>query len=206
MKEETIKMLLANNNSRASGRVRHERFVAEYLLDFDMVRAYKIVYCPNEDPKDEKQLTRAASKIFNSIPVQQILDREACATLAESRLERGEIVDRLHRVYLEAMRDRDYSSALSALDKLMKYYGMYVEHNKQKKYSAEDVAAIRAKLEAHGVSFQDVNRPLFIPVPKSKLDEFAGTTTTVPVVQENKPKTQYVTLKPEDNPYVKESE
>jgi hypothetical protein len=57
------------------------------------------------------------------------------------------------------MRDRDYHSAKGALDLLMKHYGMYSKHNQQKKYSPDDIAAIRLKLEANGVSFNDVNKP-----------------------------------------------
>jgi hypothetical protein len=105
---------------------------------------------------------KAASRLLRSVVVQRVIDEEECKYIAKKRLEKDMVVLQLQRVYTKAMADRDYASANSALDKLMKHFGMFDKHNKQKKYGPDEVAAIRSKLEAQGVMFAETNKPVMI--------------------------------------------
>lgn len=159
-----IEQLLIKNASLRyfTAAQRHKEFAYEYLVDRDIGRAYLATVAKNENNVDEHQARKMGSRLLLTPLVQQIIDEETCKFIITKREEKEEVIKRLKRVYLQAMGDRDYPSAVSALDKLMKHYGMYEQHNKQKRYSPDDVAAIRAKLEAQGISFDDANKPKMI--------------------------------------------
>lgn len=156
-----VEKMLLGNRPQIPTQKKHEQFAISYMVDFDLVRAYKEVYDEDGDMEDIVA-HKAASRLLKSVVVQRVMDDQTCKYISEKRLEKDQIILKLQRVYYDAMMDRDYASALSALDKLAKHYGLYAVHNRQKKYSPEDVQAIKRKLEENGVSFDAPNKPISI--------------------------------------------
>lgn len=156
--ENSIEQMLLKNRIQFPTQKKHEAFAIEFMTDYDMVRAYKKVYDENGD-MDDLVAQKAAGRLLRSVVVQEVIDRETCNYIATKRVEKDDIVKRMHRLYLESMKDRDYASAKGALDMLAKHYGLYQAHNKQKRYSADELIGLRQKLEAHGVTFSELNKP-----------------------------------------------
>lgn len=150
--------MLLNNQNKSNTTKKHERFALEYMVDYDIIRAYKVVY-DEDGTLDDVSARTAAGKLLRSIVVQTVIDREECRVIGERRLEKDMLILQVQRMYSNAMRDRDYGNAGKALDMLAKHFGFYQKHNAQKKYSPEDIKAIRNKLESHGVSFDAPNKP-----------------------------------------------
>lgn len=126
--------------------------------DFDVVRAYKKVY--DEDGTMEDIVAhKAGCRLLKSVVVQKVMDDYDCKYLATKQADKERTLARLDRIFVCAMRDRDYAAANSAIDKLMKHLGMYDKHQKQKRYSADELVGIRQKLAAQGVQFEELNRP-----------------------------------------------
>lgn len=164
-------MLLANRQTeKRNVEKKHERFAISYMVDFDIIRAYKEVYDEDGDMDDTIART-AGSRLLRSVIVQRIIDREECNYIAKRRLEKETVILQIQRMYTNAMRDRDYASAKGALDMLCKHLGLYAVHNRQKKYSPEDVQAIKRKLEENGVSFDAPNKPISIETSLLVLNE-----------------------------------
>lgn len=159
--DTAVTTMLLRNGTKAASERKHETFAIEYMTDYDMIRAYKAVY-DTEGVMDDMAAHKSAARLLNSVLVQSVIDRETCKYIADKHEEKEAIVHKLKRVYLEAMRYKDYSSANSALDKLMKHFGLYAVHNKQRKYGPEDIAAIRQKLEANGLQFDTPNKPMIL--------------------------------------------
>lgn len=157
----SVEKMLLGNRPQIPTQKKHEKFAISYMTDFDLVRAYKEVY--DEDGKMEDIVAhKAAARLLKSVVVQRVMDDETCKYISQKRLEKDQVILKLQRIYYDAMRDRDYTSALGALDKLMKHFGMFQEHNKQKRYGVEEITAIRRKLEENGIQFDAPNRPLAI--------------------------------------------
>lgn len=157
-------MLLRNKETRFTPQLKHRDFAYEYLIDYDIIRAYRTVY--TEESLDDASCLKSGSRLLRSPLVQRIIDEETCKIIAEKKLDKSLIIDRLQRVYLEAMKDRDYASANSALDKLMKHYGLYDKHQKQRRYSSEELVAIKQKLTAYGIQLDSPNKPIVIQQAK----------------------------------------
>jgi hypothetical protein len=68
------------------------------------------------------------------------------------------VVENFRALYLEALAAKDYSAA-RCLENLGKHTGAFREHNKQKRYSAEDVEALEKKLKERGFDFSRKNCP-----------------------------------------------
>lgn len=156
MNSAVVEMMLRNSNKNNTTK-KHEAFAMEYMVDYDVVRSYKAAY--NDDDMEDNVARAAGSRLLRSVIVQKIIDQEECKYIAQKRQEKEDVVLQAQRMYYTAMRDRDYASAKGALDMLFKHYGLYNKHNKQKKYSPDDLATIRQKLEAQGVMFGEVNKP-----------------------------------------------
>jgi hypothetical protein len=69
------------------------------------------------------------------------------------------VVTNFRNLYLEALAAKDYSAAARCLENLGKHAGIFREHNKQKRYSEEEIAAIKVKLEENGMDFTCRNAP-----------------------------------------------
>ena len=147
-----IEQMLLSSRTKPTVQQKHISFALEYMQDYDVIRAYKATCAVNGDDLADEDARAAGSRLLKSILVQKIIDEETCKIIAEKRLDKSVIIDRLQRVYFEAMRSKDYGAANSALDKLMKHMGMFETHNKKKRYSADEIGAIKQKLEEHMVS------------------------------------------------------
>ena len=73
------------------------------------------------------------------------------------------VVERLRLVYLEAMRDKDYTAVLKALDLVAKHLGLYGEHNKQRQ-PVLSVDEMKARLTMLGVDWSRRNWPKDVPL------------------------------------------
>ena len=177
MSSAVEKMLLANRIHVEKTNVvrKHELFALEYMSDYDIIRAYKHVYDENGN-MDDLVAQKAGSRLLRSVVVQRVIDREECAYIAKKQLDKEMVVLQIQRVYSAAMRDRDYAAANGALDKLMKHLGLYDKHQKQKRYSADELVGIRRKLEENGVSFDAPTRP--IPIENSVIEDISDAEVT----------------------------
>lgn len=152
-------MLLTNKASDRNTAKKHELFAIEYMVDFDIIRAYKKVY-DEDGTMDDIGAQKSGSRLLRSVVVQEVIDSHTCKYIATRQKDKDNVVLQMKRLYFESMRDKDYASAKGALDMLAKHYGLYHAHNRQKKYSPEDVVALRQKLEANGLSFEATNKPI----------------------------------------------
>lgn len=145
---------------------KQERFAKVYFETLDKLRAAK--EAGYEFASDDIGHV-VASRLLRTPTVQVILDRLRTQACDKASINGATVITRLFAVYLAAMDEKDFSAAVSALDKIGKHLGIYERHNAQKKYSQEDVERLRGELEAAGFSFARVNFPQqgrVIPLPR----------------------------------------
>lgn len=135
---------------------KQERFAIEYVADCDKVRA---VRAAGYAAKDDETARAAAGRLLRNPTVQAVIEREKLRIIERTGNTAEKTVLRLLLVYSEAMQVKDFSAAVSALDKIAKFHGLYEKHQVQKRYTQEDVEKLKAELKAVGFSFERVNFP-----------------------------------------------
>jgi phage terminase small subunit len=133
---------------------RQERFALEYVKDFDRLRAYRDA---GYVAKNDQVAATEACRLLRNPHVYAVILKEKAKIANKLGWDADKTLIYMELVFMEAMKERDYSGAISALDKLAKHYGLYEKHNTQRKYTQDDVEKLREKLEQHGVSFERVN-------------------------------------------------
>lgn len=141
---------------RETPTARQERFAIEYIADNDRIRAVKAA---GYDVTDDESARTCAARLLRNPTVQTIIEREKLKIIEKTGTTRENTVLRLLLVYHEAMQVKDFSAAVSALDKIAKFHGLYELHNKQKSYTREDAERLRDELKQAGFSFEKVNFP-----------------------------------------------
>ena len=69
-------------------------------------------------------------------------------------------------LYLQALNTGDWGNACRALENIGKHLGIYERDNRQKVYSENDAARLRAELEEAGFDMERVNfNPSNVPPP-----------------------------------------
>ena len=69
----------------------------------------------------------------------------------------SEVINRFHKIYLQATRDRDHGTALRALEDIGKHLGTFEQHNSQKQ--RKSLEEMRRELEQVGFDFSRTNFP-----------------------------------------------
>lgn len=158
-----VEEILLRGRVQVSTVKKHERFAMEYLVDFDMIRAYKSVYDEDGDMEDIVA-QKCANRLLRSVTVMKFIDEQECKFIGNKQLEKERVLQQLQRIYFHAMKDRDYAAANASIEKMMKHLGLYNEHQKQRRYSADELVGIRQKLEAYGISLEATNKPTIIEI------------------------------------------
>jgi hypothetical protein len=84
---------------------------------------------------------------------------------AEYRMDAIKWVAYLRLVVVEAISERDWTGAVSALREIGRHLGCYEVDNSQKRSTPEDVARYKLELEAIGLDFTRVNAPAHLKLP-----------------------------------------
>lgn len=135
---------------------RQERFALEYVKDFDRARAYRAA---GYTSTDEATIATESARLLRNPHVYAVVLREKARIANAMGWSAERTLMYLQFVFSEAVKDKDYSAAVSALDKIAKHYGLYLEHNKQKNYSPEDVERLKGELTAAGFDFSRFHFP-----------------------------------------------
>jgi phage terminase small subunit len=140
---------------------RQERFVRHFAVSNDRDEALKYAGFKVTTPESA---SATVSRLLSNVKVKGLLDDIRAKVAAEHGMDRDGVMNRLKVVYLAAFEAKDYSGAVSALRELGKIFGCYEVHQQQKRYSPEEVAAIKLRLEEAGMSFEEVHRPKALTV------------------------------------------
>jgi hypothetical protein len=130
---------------------RQQVFVLNYLKHLDPVRAFKAAKLR---AKGSGSVVTAIQSLMRNPIISMIVTNHRAKLMEEMSMEGKKTLEHFKYVYLEAMRNKDYPSAISALDKIAKHFGLYKEHNNQKRYSVEEIEKIRSELESVGFDFR----------------------------------------------------
>ncbi len=99
-------------------------------------------------------------RLLADFRIKSLIDEIRTKIAAAHGMDKTGIMNRLKSVYMAAYADGDWGAAVAALDKLGKIFGIYEVDNKQKRYSVEDVEAIRARLAENGVDLSEPHKPV----------------------------------------------
>jgi hypothetical protein len=122
------------------------RFVTAYLESGDKLSSYLSAY-PDVSPDTARV---GANRILRKAAVQEMIDKANAGALRATSVNQAWLVRRFKSVYLKALRKGDLAAALSALDKLAKFVGLYERDNKQKA-GTDSAEAIRERLRQRGI-------------------------------------------------------
>lgn len=133
---------------------RQEKFARLYAATGDAKAA---LLEAGYDLKSDDAVRDARNRLLRHPLVMAIVDEVHSKAIEKYSMTAETVVLRFKLVYLQAMRDQDWGSAISALREIAKFYGLYERHNAQKRYTQADVEKLRAELEAAGMDFTRVN-------------------------------------------------
>ena len=160
--------------------LRQERFILEYLRDFDSLRALRAAgYTFKNDASGYAQ----ASHLLNLHHI-AIRVAERKAQIAEKLgLDAEGCLRYLKLVVLEALSARDWHAAIAALREIGRLYGAYDKDNTQrfgKILSPEECERLKAELEMRGWDFSRRNFPAhLVGVPPGQSPRVLPANTTV---------------------------
>ncbi len=146
---------------------KQQKFVAEYPKDCNGTQAaIRAGYSP-------RTANEQAAQLLAKLSIREAIDTALKSRAERTKIDADWVVTNFRNLYLEALAAMDYAAAARCLENLGKHVGVFREHNRQKRdYSPEEVAAIRARLEAAGMDFRCVNAPSDFPlqdVPVNRL-------------------------------------
>ena len=127
------------------------RFVEELLLDMSPADAYLRA---GYRVASREVAWKASSRLLKNVEVLRAIDEAQAGRIDRLRLDGDWVVGRFEMVYLQAMRDRDCSAAIKALENIGKYLGLFEKHNRQKTYTREEIDRMKADLEKMGVDWR----------------------------------------------------
>lgn len=135
---------------------KQEKFATVYFETMDRMEALRQA---GYQVENEQSAAVMACRLLKTPNVMILIDKLRTAAINKAGITGAGVVQRLLCVYVAAMQDKDYSAAVSALDKLGKHFGIYLEHNKQKGYSPEDIDRLKAELQQAGFNFERLQFP-----------------------------------------------
>lgn len=155
------KILKLRKDSRSLGHDKpvtdqQERFALEYLKDFDRLRAlaaagYKVT--------NVKSAQATASYLLNLPNVRTLVSRKKMELAEQMGMDAANTLGYMKAVFVDAFSVGDYSGAIRALTEIGRVYGIYEADNTQRRKSPEDIARMKAQLEAMGMDFTRKNFP-----------------------------------------------
>lgn len=148
-REERIKKANEYQEKHRQFRLRCETFAYEYLVDFDAMNAYKRVY----GDMDDVTALRSGSRLLKNDLVWSIIEQSKLDRISRNKNDADRVILRMHLIYEEAMKIRDFNCAMSALKELGKHYGVFEKHNLQKNLTQQDIDRMKQELEAIGFDF-----------------------------------------------------
>lgn len=137
----------------SSVNIKHELFVAEYLVDMDAGAAYKRA---GYKVKGDKAAQASARALLRNPLVWEMVEAAQLKRIAERKMDADKVLLRLEFVYEQAAQVRDWPTALATLKEIGKHYGIFEKHQVGKtKYTVEDLPRLKAQLEAAGWNYHD---------------------------------------------------
>jgi hypothetical protein len=131
-------------------------FVREYLVDLSPADAYLRA---GYQVASREVAWKASNRLLKNVEVLRAIDEPQCERMERLDLDADWVIARFRLVYLRAMQDRDYSSALKALDHIARHLGLYARDNSQRRPTAEEADRMKAELEKLGLDLTRVNAP-----------------------------------------------
>jgi phage terminase small subunit len=146
---------------------KQQRFIAEYPIDCNGTQAaIRAGYSP-------KTANEQAAQLLAKVSVREAIDDALKARAERTQIDADWVVTSFRNLYLEALAAKDYGAAARCLENLGKHVGAFEKHQRQKHYTAEDIATIRARLEAAGMDFTEKNRPPGFPLARCAREPIA---------------------------------
>ena len=143
---------------------RQERFVLEYMTDYNRVRAY---YAAGYTATSDENAASEACRLLKNPKVQAFVLNQKAIIAGRLGMKAERLALYFQVVYMEAMKVGDHASAVAALDRIAKHLGWYAADNKQKngeRMSEAERTKLKAELEAAGFNFDRVH--FVAPEPK----------------------------------------
>lgn len=132
------------------------RFVGEYLLDLNAAGAYiRAGYRAAND----QVAASCAHKLLRNAQVREAIEKAQTERRVRLDLTADDVVRSFRDLHLRALRDGDLPTAARCLENLGKHLGIFREHQKQKRYTQDDVEKLKAELTAAGFDFTRANCP-----------------------------------------------
>jgi len=149
-----------------------QSFVHEYLIDLSPADAY---IRAGYRVASRVVAWKASNRLLKNVEVSRAIEEAQCERMERLKLTADTLIQRFNLIYLLAMMERDYRSALKALVNMGRYFGIFEKHNSQKRraYTQEDAEKLKAKLEALGVDFTRKNFPVELMTEEEREKEIA---------------------------------
>jgi hypothetical protein len=104
--------------------------------------------------------------LLRNAEIADAIDKAQIERMEKLDLDGDWVIERLRFVYLRAMQDRDYSSAIKAPDHIARHLGLYARDNSQRRPTAEEADRMKAELEKLGLDSTRVNAPPHLQEPR----------------------------------------
>jgi phage terminase small subunit len=133
---------------------KQRRFVSEFPMDCNGTQAaIRTGYSP-------KTANKQAAQLLAKLSIREAIDEALRERAERVKIDADWVVVNFRNLYLEALAAKDYSAAARCLENLGKHAGIFATHNAQKRqYTQDDVAKLKAELEAAGMDFRRANFP-----------------------------------------------
>lgn len=153
-----VKLARVNTKERQPTKLteKQKRFSEHYAISNDKEEAMRFA---GYSWADDQSFYSQVSKLLKHPKIVVYVDEVRARIAAEHGMTRDGVMNRFKSIYLAAVEDRDWPSAVAALREMGKIFGVYEVHQKQKRYSADEIAAVKKRLEENGVSFAEPNKP-----------------------------------------------
>ncbi len=126
-------------------------FVREYLTDMNGTQAaIRAGY-------SQRNADKIASQLLGKTRVREEIDKAQCERAERLNLDADWVVRNFRNLYIEALAEKDFSTAARCLENLGKHLGIFERHNHQKqKYTQADAEKLKRDLEEAGFNFERV--------------------------------------------------
>ena len=128
------------------------RFISEYPKDCNGTQAaIRAGYSP-------KTAQEQSSRLLSNVKVREAIDKALRERAERVEIDADWVVVNFRNLYLEPLAANDYRAAARCLENLGKHAGIFERHQNQKRqYTQDDVAKLKAELEAAGMDFRRAN-------------------------------------------------
>lgn len=128
-------------------------FAREYPVDCNGTQAaIRAGYSP-------RTANEQAVELLARPVVREAIDKAIRERAERTKVDADWVVLNFRNLYLESLAKGDGSTAVRCLENLGKHVGIYLEHNKQKQYTVNDVDRLKEELRQAGFDFTRTNAP-----------------------------------------------